>query len=118
DPHHDGARLGAGELRDRGYADAADPECHRDKETVYLFGRSGQHLEPGERVGVVPRAVPRIEAVGDDVGRFARADHSRYGVQCVAGWSGRNHRLIERLLATDIVQADPGEHAVVIAWQR
>ena len=39
DAHHDGARLGAGELGDDRDAQPADPERHRDEESVEFLGQ-------------------------------------------------------------------------------
>lgn len=58
DAHHDGARLGAGELGDGRHPETADPEGDRDDEPVVFLGRGGEYLESGERVGVEPAAVP------------------------------------------------------------
>ena len=46
------------------------------------------------------------------------ADQTGDRVQRVAGWPGRNHRLIERRLAANAVQTHPRQHAVVVAGQR
>ncbi len=73
DAHDDRAGLGAGELRDHRDTEATDPKRHGDQESVGLFGevvigcRRRENLEPGERVRVKPRAMPRVEPVGDDV---------------------------------------------------
>ena len=96
DAHHDGACLRATELRDHGYPQASHPESHRHQELVGALGGRGEHLEPGERVGVKPCAVPGIESVGDDV----RGSHTPTSagdgaiVPPVGVW--RDHRPVQR----------------------
>ena len=77
DAHDDSAGFWAGELgEDRDADPAGDAEGHGDDETVVLvFGSVPRgrrdDLEMSEGIGVEPRTVPRVEPIGDDVGRFA-----------------------------------------------
>ena len=72
DRHDDGVRVGAGELGAHRHRErAAEPVGHVDDEAV-VGGLGVVDGEVAEGVGVVPRAVPRVEAVGDDVARLAR----------------------------------------------
>ena len=73
-----------------------------------------QHLELSERIRVIPGAVPRVEPVGDDVARLARADQPRDGVQVGAVGPRGQDRPLGRVLAADAVQPHPGQHAVVV----
>ena len=62
--HDDGVRVGAGELGAHGHRErAAEPVGHVEHEPV-LGGLDVVDVEVAERVGVQPRAVPRVEAVG------------------------------------------------------
>jgi len=118
DAHDDGPRLRAGELRDGGNADATDPKRHRDQEPVRLLGRRGKHLEPSERIRVIPGAMPWIQSIGDDVGGLAGTDQASNAVHGVAGRPGRDHRLIERRFAPNAIQTHPRQYPVVVAGQR
>ena len=55
--------------------------------------RRREHLELGERVRVKPRAVPRVQPVGDDVARLARADQPGDGMEPGTVGPQRNDRL-------------------------
>ena len=83
-----GAWLWAGELGDDRYARTG--RCETSPATRKRSDSSGtsssgggelKHLEPSERVRVIPGAVPRVQPVGDDVAGLACADQPRDGVQ-------------------------------------
>ena len=94
DPHGDRARVGAVELGVHRHAEAApDGERHLDEKAV--LGRRAvrrgraQHAQRGERVGVEPGAVPRVEPVGEHVLRLAPADHGGHGRDAASGGRAR-----------------------------
>ena len=94
DLHRDRARVGAAERGVHRHAEPlADGEGHLDEEPVLggraVDGRGAEHRERGERVGVQPGAVPRVEPVGDHV-LAARSARSRWRRRrrCPAGGRG------------------------------
>ena len=80
DGHDDGARVRAGELGAHRHPPRAADAGRRRRRRGRSSRRGGVvDDEVAEGVGVVPRAVPRVEAVGDDVGRLADAAHGDDG---------------------------------------
>ncbi|BBU24542.1 hypothetical protein MYXE_43320 [Mycobacterium xenopi] len=61
-----------------------------------------------------PGAVPGVEAVGDDVARFAAADQARHGVQVGGVRAIGHHRTVARRLTAEVIKAHPGQHPVVV----
>ena len=120
--HHHGARFGNAELSDHRHTDASEVEGHRHCEDIgVLVGvdrRCTEHLQLGERVGVKPGTMPRVEPIGDDVARFAGTLETSDGSQSRASRPGRQHRGVQGLLTTDLVQPDPHQHTVVVGRQR
>lgn len=125
DAHDDGARFRTGELGlHRDAEAAADAEGYSDNESVVgvvdavAVGRV-EDLEAGEGVGVKPGAVPWVEPVGDDVGRFTDAGEGHYGRQMGVGrWSCREDRRVQWGFVADVVETDPCQDAVVVTGKR
>ena len=65
-----------------------------------------------------PGSMPGVEAVGDDVARLAYTFQACHRGQLRADGSGRQNRCVQRFLAADLVEADPHQHAIVVAGQR
>ena len=108
DPHDDGARFGHAEGGDHRYTNASEVESHGHCENVgVLVGVDRwrtEHLQLGERVGVEPPAVPRVEPVGDDVARLARSFQTGDRSELRAAGPRRQHRGVQRRFAADLIQ--------------
>ena len=122
DLHRDRARVGAAERGVHRHAEAlADGERHLDEKAVLgrraVDGGAESTLQRGERVRVQPGAVPRVEPVGDRRPP-ARSGRSRWRRRRArpAGGRGPEHRGVgDGLVRPSVVEAHPGEHAVVVA---